>query len=136
MKRKVFLFGLLALVVAMLLAGVIGIAILINDFREQFPGPLPFDSEVWKKGYTNDIRLRMCDDLLSKHNLKGLTKDEVLALLGQPGKSAGIFFSEKPGFDMLYQLDDGTGVLCYHFLGLRLDSSNCVTKSEIYRYNL
>lgn len=48
----------------------------------------PFDSQVWARPYSFDTsqRAAMLDDLLARHSLIGLSRDETLALLGPPDR--------------------------------------------------
>ena len=52
---------------------------------------LAFDSTIWKTSLTSDsldpIRLRMVDDLLHRHRLRGMRREEVASLLGTPPKT-------------------------------------------------
>ena len=49
---------------------------------------LPFDSLVWKESLIKEsdepVRLRMIDDLLRKRTLVGISRSEVISLLGTP----------------------------------------------------
>ena len=66
---------------------------------------IPFASETWKNMdiqncHSHDAkRIRMVDDLLAKHDLKGLSKAEVETLLGEADKTE--YFK---GYDMVYCL--------------------------------
>ena len=79
-------------------------------------GDLSFDSTIWKRGFTDNfgiiyspdtIRLRMVDDLLHRHRLRGMTREEVVSLLGTPPETN--YF---PDYDLVYSLgsDGGTSV--------------------------
>lgn len=58
-------------------------------FRAHYPAPrpawIPFDSQKWKSvssKFWEDYRYNMFDHLISKYKLVGMTKEEILALLG------------------------------------------------------
>jgi hypothetical protein len=58
------------------------------DHVKEDVGREAFNSVQWKDTILafskNPIRIKMVDDLFSKHNLKGLEKDSVVSLLGVP----------------------------------------------------
>jgi hypothetical protein len=64
---------------------------------------LPFDSSTWKASLANNsndsIRLRMVDDLLRRHSLLGMTREDVMSLLGHPPKTE--YFRD---YDFVYWL--------------------------------
>ena len=71
-------------------------------------GDLLFDSTIWKRGFTDNfgiiysldaIRLRMVDDLLRRYRLRGMTREEVVSLLGAPPEPT--YFNE---YDFVYWL--------------------------------
>ena len=71
-------------------------------------GDLLFDSTIWKRGFTDNfgiiysldtIRLRMVDDLLRRYRLRGMTREEVVSLLGAPPEAT--YFTE---YDLVYWL--------------------------------
>ena len=74
-----------------------------------------FDSASWKASLTSDsldpIRLRMVDDLLHRHRLHGMTREEVVSLLGTPPETN--YFHD---YDFVYWLGSERG-----YLGLNSD---------------
>lgn len=72
--------------------------------------PLRFERERWlaaEPEFTSrSVRLRMVDSLLRRHTLIGMSRDEIVALIGEPGDSGGYF----KDYDLVY------------FLGLERDS--------------
>lgn len=65
-----------------------------------------FDSDVWKE--KPDMRLSMIDDLLKNHKLMGITRHELLSLLGQPdtGHIVIIFHgNDKKVLELSFDLD-------------------------------
>jgi len=67
------------------------------------PAREPFSSERWKDPAQNEglepARLKMIDDLLKTHPLKGLHRDDVVRLLGEPDKTEKL-----SDWDMVYVL--------------------------------
>src|SRR5262245_55078497 len=67
-----------------------------------------FDSASWKASLTSDsldpIRLRMVDDLLHRHRLRGMTREEVVSLLGTPPETN--YFRD---YDLVYWLGSEGG---------------------------
>lgn len=57
-----------------------------DDVLDAFP--IQFDSAIWKTAHLKEqfdhSRLRMVADLTGKHPLVGMTRDEVIGLLGEP----------------------------------------------------
>jgi len=56
---------------------------------------LPFDSEVWKNSEAdlthNSTRIRMADSLVDEHLTPGMTREQLIELLGPPDKTTDIF---------------------------------------------
>jgi len=76
-----------------------------------------FDRSLWDNSRTPaSVRLRMADDLVDNRKLIGLTRQEVVALLGEPPKTE--YFRE---FDMVYYLGPDRGFIT-------VDSEWLVTK--------
>ena len=62
-----------------------------------------FSSEVWKTANLNSeenmsIRWDMMNDLRSNHKLVGMTRQEIIELLGQPGDTARLEFRYYLGY--------------------------------------
>lgn len=72
-----------------------------RDFGVQH---VPFDSAAWKQSPAKDspqsMRLRMFDDLNTNHELEGMTREELIELLGEPDPQSDEFKE----FDMVYHL--------------------------------
>ncbi len=74
---------------------------------EEPPPQIPFDEATWKNAkydyeahIESDIRGQMTDDLLKRHNFKGWTREQVIALLGE-SDSLGELAGE---WDLIYGL--------------------------------
>jgi hypothetical protein len=74
------------------------------------------------------VRGCMVDDLLEKHELRGMTRAGVVALIGEPERSE-IF----PEYDMVYLLGPERGLIGtdFEYLVMKLDQSNRVTSVEL-----
>ena len=74
------------------------------------------------------IRGCMVDDLLGAHELRGMTRAQVVALIGEPDRS-DLF----PEFDMVYWLGPQRGLIGIdsEYLVLKLDKQDRVTSSEL-----
>ena len=62
-----------------------------------------FDAEIWRETRSTDyVRGRMVPDLIARHRLEGMTRGQIVALLGEPtGLRAGAFV-----YDLGYPDDD------------------------------
>ena len=93
-----------------------------------------FDSTGWQTNVAENImwpaRLTMVDDLLARHELRGLTVDSVTRLLGPAGPT-----KSWDGWDLIYYLGPERGLLRMdsEWLVLRLDSARRVSAYRIVR---
>jgi hypothetical protein len=91
-----------------------------------------FDSELWKASLAeeseNPIKLRMVDDLRRKHPLVGLSRSEVLDLLGEPSRTDK--FSD---WDLVYWPGSERGLFSIdsEWLVIRFGSNQKVIDAEI-----
>jgi outer membrane protein assembly factor BamE (lipoprotein component of BamABCDE complex) len=111
-----------ALVALALLAGVIWFAVR--------PGR-HFDPSLWSNSQTSEsVRLRMADDLIRNRRLLGLTRQEVVTLLGEPLKTE--YFKE---FDFVYYLGSERGFMGIdsEWLVLKLGQDGRVNRARISR---
>lgn len=94
----------------------------------------PFDSTRWRESMASEqadpVRLRMIDDLLRKHRLQGMTREDVDALLGRPAKTN--FFQD---YEYVYWLGPERGFMSVdsEWLGLKFDGAQRVIRAEILR---
>jgi hypothetical protein len=74
------------------------------------------------------VRGCMVDDLLEKHELRGMARAEVIALIGEPDK--GDVFTE---YDLVYWLGPQRGLIGTdsEYLVMKVDKTNHVTLVEI-----
>lgn len=66
-----------------------------SDIDEASSSRIPFDSQKWKNATlygTDDTRYRMYEDLIARYKLVGMTKDEIIELLGPESDPA--YFKE------------------------------------------
>ena len=76
-----------------------------------------FDAAGWNdKNLPASVRLQMADDLIRTHRLDGMTRGEVIALLGAPPKTP--YFND---YEVVYLLGPERGVM-------RIDSEWLVVK--------
>jgi hypothetical protein len=102
-------------------------------------GDLSFDSTIWKRGFTDNfgiiyspdtIRLRMVDDLLHRHRLRGMTREEVVSLLGTPPETN--YF---PDYDLVYWLGSKRyrGFDSAWWLAIKFGGDGRVSKTALVR---
>jgi YD repeat-containing protein len=100
--------------------------------QEPSSSPIPFDPLAWqdrrKASSREAVRIRMVNNLLSRYELKGLSREEVVRLLGEPDDTAS--FRE---WDMVYWLGPERGFISIdsEWLVLRLDEQGRVTECRI-----
>lgn len=94
-----------------------------------------FDAALWRdprRAYSEEdpVRLRMVDDLLRRHPLRGMTRAQVVALLGEPRPTR--YFRE---YDLVYWLGPERGWLSMdsEWLVVRLDSRGRVAEYRVVR---
>jgi len=93
-----------------------------------------FDSAAWQsesgRSSTNAVRIRMVDDLLSRHNFRGMTREQTVAIVGEPDMTE--YFRD---WDMVYWLGPERGLLSIdsEWLVFRLDGQKKVTDYKIVR---
>jgi len=79
---------------------------IVKDYANR----IPFDAVKWKNeelvNSVNPVRIRMVDDLLKKHHLVGMPKEELNDLLGIPPKTG--YFSD---YDYVYWLGPERGFM-------------------------
>jgi len=94
-----------------------------------------FDSASWKTSLTSDsldpIRLRMVDDLLHRHRLRGMTREEVVSLLGTPPETN--YFRD---YDLVYWLGSEGGYFSFDsawWLAIKFGGNGRVSKTALVR---
>ena len=90
-----------------------------------------FDPSLWSNPATPaSVRLRMADDLVDNKKLIGLTRQEVVARLGEPPKTE--YFKN---FDLVYYLGPERGFISIdsEWLVLKLGPDSRVTRATIAR---
>lgn len=90
----------------------------------------PFNSELWKTANLNSeenmsLRWDMMNDLRNKHKLLGLTKDEIIKLLGTPEDSTKSEFRYYLGYS---KTGINTGTLIITF-----NDKNVVLKLRVWQ---
>jgi len=95
-----------------------------------------FDSEAWKASLARDdddnnpIRLQMVDSLLEQHHLQGMSREQIVALLGKPPETQ--YFKDS---DFVYWLGPERGAFSIdsEWLTIRFDKTNHVREARIAR---
>jgi hypothetical protein len=94
-----------------------------------------FDSAVWKSSLSNSspgdpVRLRMVDSLLRQRQLIGMSRSEIVSLLGAPPSTE--YFRD---YDLVYWLGPERGFISIdsEWLAIRLDPNDRVTEARIVR---
>jgi len=74
------------------------------------------------------VRGCMVDDLLDRNELRGMTRAQVTALIGEPDRT-----SDVTGYDLVYWLGPQRGLIGTdsEYLVMKLDQSNHVTSVEL-----
>lgn len=128
MKRSLRILGLVA---TLCVVGAVG-WFLFGDTVQEHLRRRPFDATAWQgeKTMTNDVRIRMVDDLLRRHNFRGMTREQVTAIVGESDKTE--YFKE---WDLVYWLGPERGFMSIdsEWLVFRLDSQKKVTDLRIMR---
>jgi hypothetical protein len=97
---------------------------------EEYFSRIRFDSAAWKDAFREDgwnpVRLRMVDDLLSRHRLVGMSTEEIDELLG-PATPTGHFGA----YDYVYWLGPERSFISIdsEWLGLKFDGGRVVEAS-------
>ena len=92
-----------------------------------------FDSAAWKANtdsFTNAVRIRMVDDLLRRHSFRGMTRNQVTAIVGEPDKTE--YFRD---WDLVYWLGPERGFISIdsEWLVFHLDGQKKVSDYRIVR---
>ena len=89
-----------------------------------------FDSAEWKgqKQISDDVRIRMIDDLLRRYNFQGMTREQVVEILGEPDQTS--YFKD---WDMVYWLGPERGFVRIdsEWLVFQLDGRGRVAEHRI-----
>jgi len=92
-----------------------------------------FDAVAWRANvhsFTNAVRIRMVDDLLHHYRFRGMTREEVTGIVGEPDNTE--YFKE---WDLVYRLGPERGFISIdsEWLVFRLDGQKKVTDYRIVR---
>jgi hypothetical protein len=116
--------------IAILLAVGLSTLAAVNYWKTR---PLPFDRTVWnaEPEDADDFRRhRMADWLLKQRRLLGMSRTEIVSMLGEPAKT-----SHFRSYDLVYVLGNERGWISIdsEWLLMRLDGSGHVSMAEIRR---
>ncbi|MCB9508527.1 MAG: hypothetical protein H6697_12800 [Myxococcales bacterium] len=92
------------------------------------PAPRAFDSEAWRAPGRETERWDMLEDLLVSHEFAGLSRDELLALLGPPA-SPGFPFGAA-SWDVAYRV--GSTFMDSFWLFVGFDAEGHVSRMRLY----
>ena len=129
-KRTRWILGVTFLVV-------LGVAVLATPFVRPYiqerMGRVRFESAAWQAALSNRtdaVRIRMVDDLLRRHRFRGMTRQQVTAIIGQPDQTE--YFRD---WDMVYWLGPERGFMSIdsEWLVFRLDSQQRVSEHRLVR---
>lgn len=127
-KRTLLILGLAG---ALCVIGAVG-WFFYGDTIQEHLRRRPFDSAAWKgeKTLTNDIRIRMVDDSLRRHSFRGMTRDQVTGIIGEPDKTEHF-----KNWDLVYWLGPERGFMSIdsEWLVFRLNGQKKVTEFRIVR---
>lgn len=127
LPKRSLRFALLAPILAILALLGTG-AWFLFDYSKR--GQLPFDSETWQSAQSrsNDIRVRMVDDLLRRYSFQGMTRNQVTAIIGEPDKTE--YFRN---CDLVYWLGPERGFISIdsEWLVFRLDGDKKVAECRV-----
>jgi len=127
-KRTPLILGVF---VTLCVVGVVG-WFFFGDTIQEHLRRRPFDVAAWQGGttLTNNIRILMVDDLLRRHSFRGMTREQVVAIVGEPDKTE--YFKD---WDLAYWLGPERGFVSIdsEWLVFRLDSQKKVTHLNILR---
>ena len=105
------------------------ISALLDDGVDQ----IPFVSNVWKNTpavFSHDsVRLRMIDDFLEGHSIVGMSRGEVILLIGEPDQTE--YFKSYEMVYMLGQETDSYFAMDSQWLVLDLNDSERVVSYDI-----
>lgn len=116
------------LVAALVLLAVVGAGVwfFCEDAIRERLSRQRFDAVAWQAGQsrTDGVRVRMVDDLLRRHSFQGMTREQVIGLLGEPDKTG--YFKD---WDLVYWLGPERGFMSIdsEWLVIRFDSQQKVT---------
>ncbi len=131
MLIRLLLIGIASTVIATCLA-LAGWVFFGENVRE-YLARQPFDPVAWQQALhnqTDPVRIRMVDDLLRRHQFRGMTRVEVVALIGEPDDTP--YFKD---WDMVYWLGPERGFMGIdsEWLVFRLDDDKVVNDYRIVR---
>ncbi|HEX8235329.1 MAG TPA: hypothetical protein VF600_05190 [Abditibacteriaceae bacterium] len=106
-----------------------------KDTLYEYSQRLPFNSAQWKSADNDNpkspkyaIRIRMVDDLFDRHKLVGMTRNEVIQLLGPSDDG------DRQGQELMYALGPERGFISmdWESLSIEFDAKNRVKKASIW----
>jgi hypothetical protein len=132
--NRLLFFSLIVGGLVILSVGGVGVWVFFDDSIRERLSRERFDPVAWKterhRNFTNAVRIRMVDDLLRRHAFRGMTRDQVTGIIGEPDKTE--YFKD---WDMVYWLGPERGFISIdsEWLVFRLDDQKKVTDYRIVR---
>lgn len=131
-SKRLLLFAVLFAGVVVLAVVGTGVWFFFGDSIRERKNRQRFDSAAWQSGQsrTNPVRIRMVDDLMRRHSFLGMTRDQVIAIVGEPDKTE--YFRD---WDLVYWLGPEHGFISVdsEWLVFRLDGQKKVTDCKSVR---
>lgn len=129
--KKTAVYSFLGVLVV-IVAGSLFVGLIISTPSiEEYASRRNFDSGEWQKaeGGNDDVRIKMMDSLLHDHKVVGMSRSQIDALLGKPGKTP--YFSD---YEYVYWLGPERGFMSIdsEWLGLKF-KDNVVTEASLLR---
>ncbi|MBR9855487.1 MAG: hypothetical protein GYB37_13080 [Algicola sp.] len=88
---------------------------------KRYTEPVPFDAQKWKTQSESEMTWRwdMMESLQKEHQLEGMTREEIIHLLGEP--------SQSPDSRFIYDLGPSGRGINYGYLELNFNKKGKVT---------
>jgi hypothetical protein len=132
-RKRLLIFSFIAPGLVVLAVGGAGGWLFFGDAIRERLSRRRFDPVAWKaedRGFTNAVRIRMVDDLLRRHSFRGMTREQVVAIVGEPDQTE--YFKE---WDLVYWHGPERGFISIdsEWLVFRLNCQKKVTDLRIVR---
>jgi hypothetical protein len=132
-RRRLIIAAAVLIPLAILVSPcVLFLGVVSVDRAREYLGRLNFDARAWSDSAQLDqnVRIRMVDDLLARHPLRGLSREEVAGLLG-----AGDHTASFPNWALAYWLGRGRGFMAMdsEWLVIDFDEGGRVSKYDVVR---
>lgn len=132
MKKKAIKFILFIVSIVLLFyISIFGYLIFSAKFKS-YTNQVPFHSETWKSHLADKdtVKQQMVKDLLSNYNLVGMSKTEIVSLLGLPPQTQ--YFKD---YHFVYWLGPEQSLISIdsEWLGIQFDSADQVVRLDLLK---